>query len=241
MLGLKVGGFTPLTLTDYPDHLAAVVFCQGCPWRCGYCHNPHLLPWDREERQERQGRSLQSWESILEFLKRRRGLLDAVVFSGGEPMAQPGLGDAIHQTRALGYKIGVHSGGSYPERLRGLLPSIDWVGLDVKADFESYHYVTHVPGSGLKALQSLRFLLESGLSYEVRTTVHPDLHRREDIYALASRLASLGVKSFVLQEFRSDGCANRNLTSSTQPSFLDSAYCNEVGRVFEKFEVRGHT
>ena len=85
--GLRVGGLVPLSTTDYPDHLSAVVFCQGCPWRCAYCHNPHLLP--------RRSDSEIAWPDVLAFLDRRRGLLDAVVFSGGEPTLQRALPDAM--------------------------------------------------------------------------------------------------------------------------------------------------
>ena len=84
---LQVGGLVPLSTADYPDHLAAVVFCQGCPWRCPYCHNPHLLP--------RRSDAPIDWADVLAFLERRRGLLEAVVFSGGEPTLQPALADAI--------------------------------------------------------------------------------------------------------------------------------------------------
>ena len=84
---LRIGGLTPLSSVDYPDHLSAVLFCQGCPWRCRYCHNPHLLP--------PRGRGEIEWRDALDFLERRRGLLDAVVFSGGEPTLHPGLADAM--------------------------------------------------------------------------------------------------------------------------------------------------
>ena len=107
--------------------LAAVVFCQGCPWRCGYCHNPGLIP--------PQGEHEVRWESVLEFLQRRRDLLDGVVFSGGEPTLQSGLDDAIRDVRALGFKIGLHTGGMYPQRLESILQRVDWVGMDVKAPF----------------------------------------------------------------------------------------------------------
>src|SRR5690606_12286562 len=98
---LKVGGLTPFTATDYPGHLSAVVFVQGCPWRCGYCHNPHL--------QERTPHSPIPWNDVLTLLDRRRGLIYAVVFSGGEPTMDPCLADALRETRALGFKIGLHS------------------------------------------------------------------------------------------------------------------------------------
>ena len=95
-VALRVGGLTQLSLSDWPGQLAAVVFCQGCPWRCGYCHNPHLIP-------PRAAAALE-WDDVLAFLERRRGLLDAVVFSGGEPTAQRGLAAAMREARALAYQ-----------------------------------------------------------------------------------------------------------------------------------------
>ena len=93
MSTLRIGGFTPFTTTDYPGQLAAVVFCQGCPWRCAYCHNPHLLPVE--------GPESHAWPDLLRFLASRRGLLDAVVFSGGEPTLQGGLADASALTARM--------------------------------------------------------------------------------------------------------------------------------------------
>lgn len=122
---LHVGGFVPFTSTDYPDALSAVVFCQGCPWRCGYCHNPHLIPARADVHHD--------FDAILAWLASRRGLLDAVVFSGGEPTAQPGLVHAMQQVRRLGFLVGLHTSGAYPRRLADALPLTDWVGLDVKA------------------------------------------------------------------------------------------------------------
>src|SRR5689334_15533531 len=111
---LRIGGLTPLSTTDYPGQLAAVVFCQGCPWRCSYCHNPHLL--------SARAKHALGWDDVAAFLSRRRGLLDAVVFSGGEPLAQAALPDAMRQTKAMGYRIGLHTGGAYPPRLVAVLP-----------------------------------------------------------------------------------------------------------------------
>ena len=122
---MRVGGFVPFTSTDYPGALAAVVFCQGCPWRCGYCHNPHLVP--------ARGEGERGFDGILEWLENRRGLLDAVVFSGGEPTAQAALDEAMDAVRARGFKIGLHTGGAYPRRLAALFRHVDWIGFDVKA------------------------------------------------------------------------------------------------------------
>ncbi|MDE2090165.1 MAG: radical SAM protein, partial [Gammaproteobacteria bacterium] len=91
MEALRVGGLTPLTTVDFPGCLAAVVFCQGCPGRCGYCHNPHLLPATSST-------AARPWAQVRDFLERRRGLLDGVVYSGGEPTAQTGIVAAVHES-----------------------------------------------------------------------------------------------------------------------------------------------
>src|SRR5512138_1671682 len=196
---LRVGGLTPLSTTDWPGMLVAVVFCQGCPWRCGYCHNPHLIP--------AQGESEIPWDEVIAFLRRRRGLLDGVVFSGGEPTAQAGLAAAMREVRALGFKTALHTGGAYPRRLAEVLPLVDWVGLDAKAPFADYARITGVEDSGRSAQASLELLLASGVEHEIRTTVHPALLADAEVLALAHALSGRGVKRYVLQPFRTQGCA----------------------------------
>jgi pyruvate formate lyase activating enzyme len=205
---LRVGGFTPFTATDYPDALAAVVFCQGCPWRCAYCHNPNLIA--------ARGRDEFDFGRILGWLESRRGLLDAVVFSGGEPTAQAGLSTAIDGVRSLGYKVGLHTGGAYPRRLAEVLPKVDWVGLDVKAPIAEYGAVTGVPGSGPAALASLDLVRGSGAAYEVRTTVHPTLTPPGAMERLARELAARSVERWILQAFRATGCANESIAAAAQ-------------------------
>jgi pyruvate formate lyase activating enzyme len=197
---LRVGGLTPLSTTDWPGMLAAVVFCQGCPWRCRYCHNPHLIP-PRSDGEI-------PWDDVLAFLHRRRGLLDGVVFSGGEPTLQPELADAMREVRALGFKVGLHTGGAYPRRLAELLPLVDWVGLDAKAPFADYARITGVAGSGDPALASLDAVLASGVEHEIRTTVHPALLADAEVADLAQALSARGVTRHVIQAFRSQGCAD---------------------------------
>ncbi len=164
---LRVGGLTPMTSLDYPGELAAVVFCQGCPWRCRYCHNGHLLPT--------QAADPIPWVGVRRFLEHRRGLLDAVVFSGGEPSLQAALPAALAEIRGLGFKTGLHTAGPYPSRLARALPHLDWVGLDIKALPEDYPRITGVPGSGERAWASLSLLLAARIKLEVRTTPLPGL------------------------------------------------------------------
>ncbi len=196
-LALRVGGLTPLTTIDFPGRLAAVVFLQGCPWRCSYCQNPDLVAAD--------ARAAMSWDDVRAFLKRRRGLLDGVVFSGGEPTLQAGLGDAMQEVRELGFAVGLHSAGMYPDRLAKLLPSLDWIGLDVKAPQHEHDAITGVPGSGAKARASLAHVLRSGIAYECRTTWHAGLFALERLLALAQDLAGLGVTHWSVQGCRVEG------------------------------------
>lgn len=192
--GLRIGGFTPFTATDYPGYLAAVVFCQGCPWRCSYCHNPHLLPANGPETHD--------WADILTILETRRGLLDAVVFSGGEPTLQQGLPTAIETVRAMGFKVGLHSAGMYPERLASLLPLIDWIGLDVKALTQAYPRITGVPGSGEKAWESVRLVVNSGVAHQMRCTWSPVLFAEADLECIRHTLRILGAPELDVQECR---------------------------------------
>ena len=201
--GLRVGGFQPFAATDYPGKLAAVVFCQGCPWRCGYCHNPELIP--------ARGPDERDFARILDWLKSRRGLLDAVVFSGGEPTAQAGLESAITAVRAYGFAVGLHTSGAYPRRLAKVLPGVDWVGLDIKAPVAAYDGVTGIAGSGAPAFASLELVLAAGVPLEVRTTVHPSLTPPPALERLACELSARGVERWALQAFRSTGCANEAL------------------------------
>ena len=121
---LRVGGFVPFTLTDYPDALAAVVFCQGCPWHCGYCHNPHLIAARVTTSAISRASSIGSHASRT---ARRRRVL------GRRAHGPAGARRSRRGGASQGFKIGLHTGGAYPRRLRIVLPLIDWVGIDVKA------------------------------------------------------------------------------------------------------------
>jgi pyruvate formate lyase activating enzyme len=150
---------TGLSASDYPGKLAAVVFCQGCAWRCTYCHNPHLLDPEAER--------LIPWESVMRFLERRRGLIDAVVFSGGEPTLQRSLPRAIGEVKRLGYLIGLHTAGIVPRLLERVLPLVDWVGMDLKSgDWARHAGVTQVAGSGERARRSRDLIRASGVAFE---------------------------------------------------------------------------
>lgn len=191
---LRVGGLQRWTSIDFPGRLAAVVFCQGCPWRCSYCQNPELLD-------ARAGPQL-AWEEVLRFLAGRRGLLDGVVFSGGEPTLQPALGAAMKEVRALGFEVALHTSGMYPDRLAEVLPVVDWVGLDIKAPWDRMDAVTASRGSASRVLDSLLQVLIGGVAHECRTTWSPELFPLHELHTLTEELAALGVKRWRLQQLR---------------------------------------
>ncbi|GGP25526.1 anaerobic ribonucleoside-triphosphate reductase activating protein [Silvimonas amylolytica] len=230
----KLGGVVPFSSCDYPGHLACVVFISGCPWRCHYCHNPHL-----QERHKQP--TSPTWNDTLAWLHSRRGLLDAVVFCGGEPLAEHWLPHMMTQVRQLGFQVALHTGGAYPARLRQCLPLLDWVGFDVKAPFASYESVTQVRNSGRAARESLHLLIESGVPFECRTTVHPALHDTASLLQLAGTLAVQGVENFVLQPFRASGCASPMLLQKAiPPDWPDAVTLTRLRSVLPHTSIRTH-
>lgn len=229
---LHVGGFVPFTATDYPDALAAVVFCQGCPWRCGYCHNPHLIP--------ARGDAGHDFAAILEWLAARRGLLDAVVFSGGEPTAQAALPEAMAAVRRMGFLVGLHTSGAYPRRLAACLPFTNWTGLDIKAPRGQYAAVTGIDGCDDAPRASLDLVRRDGVAFEVRTTVHPGLLPPAALETLACELAARGIVRWILQPFRATGCTDDALAATApRDGGLDAALLARLARHVPGIEVRG--
>lgn len=205
---LQIGGFVPFTTVDYPGKLGAVVFCQGCGWRCRYCHNTHLQEFHVDNPPWR-------WRAVLGLLEERRGFLEAVVFSGGEPTAQAAIVRAIREVKDMGYLVGLHSAGMHPDRLAGALPLVDWVGLDIKAPLdERYEAVTGRPGSHESVARSLDLVLASGVEYELRTTVHPSLLNECGKEEILSMLEKRGARAPRFQAFRREGCLDSGLLAA---------------------------
>jgi len=194
---LSIGGFQPFSSVDWPGRLTATVFLQGCPWQCTYCHNPAL--------QDSNADGSVQWSDVMDTLRSRRGMLDAVVFSGGEPTRQPGLANAMAQVRDLGFLVGLHTAGAYPRSLAEVLPLVDWVGFDIKAAPGTYERITGQGVSAVKAWSSLELVMRSGVDYEVRITVDPTVHSRQDVLDAAREVIRRGAHAPVLQEARAHG------------------------------------
>lgn len=226
---IQIGGVTPFTTIDYPGELSAVLFLQGCPWCCDYCHNKDFI--------DRQQAASVSWESVLDFLGERKTLLDAVVFSGGEPTLQTGLPEAIQQVKHLGFKIGLHTAGVYPKRLKKLLPWLDWVGLDIKAPASRYPAITGVSNSAERAWQSARMLVDADVDYEIRTTLHPKLISRSDLYQLADELKQINVCHYSVQQCNTRYCSDDSIEEQDFTS-LNQNDLDRIGNNFPSFEYR---
>ena len=231
---LRVGGFEPLTTVEWPGRLSAVVFLQGCPWKCRYCHNAELTPLTAA--------GMTSWANTLAQIETRRGFIDAVIFSGGEPTYQSSLPAAIREVAAMGFEVALHSNGFSPDALQAVLDTdeVDFVAMDVKAPFDEYELVTQVPSSGRSARESVPVVLQSGLDHEFRTTYHPALLTHDHLRTIARELADLGATRWVVQLFRSEGCPVKWLRESMAlPATVPEGLEAELAGMIEGFEVRG--
>jgi pyruvate formate lyase activating enzyme len=177
---------------DYPGKLSCVVFCQGCPLRCGYCHNPEFQSYEKSAKID--------FQEFLSFLKSRSGYLDAVVFSGGEPLLQSELVQVIEFVKKLGFLVGIHTSGVVPDMFERIVSLVDWVGFDVKTVFRKYEVITKVLNSGLLAKTSLEILLNSEIDYEIRTTYDSRFISQDDIVEIARILQEAKVQEWVIQE-----------------------------------------
>jgi len=176
------------------------------------------------------------WPEVFAFLESRRGLLDGVVFSGGEPTLQAALTEAVQAVRGLGFRVGLHTAGMVPERFASLLPLLDWVGFDVKAPSRAYARITGTNDSEDKALASLQLLLACGIPYEVRTTLHPTLLSIAEMVELRDQLLSLGVTHYAIQRFRSAGTRTSGLPQLPEQEQLSLP--PDYGNNFLHFLVR---
>ncbi len=193
-----IGDVEKFSIVDFPNQIAAVAFLQGCPWRCPFCYNLSL--------QKIGGQPESDWTftKFINFLEKRRGVLDAVVFSGGEPLAQDGLPEAIETVKAMGYKIGLHTGGYRPKKLEQVISALDWCGLDIKAPLtpERYQQATGGFNRVENVIRSLEILIRSGITFECRTTCDPRILTIDDLYEMAQFLKNAGVKEYYLQKYR---------------------------------------
>ena len=229
---IRIGDIEKFSLVDFPSKIAAVIFMQGCPWRCPFCYNQSL--------QNPTGESDATWAHLLHLLEHRKGILDAVVFSGGEPLMQNNLPQAIDIVKSMDFEIGLHTGGYNPDALAKILDKIEWVGFDIKAPFDAEHYkrATGSVGDIEKIKQSLDLLIKSGVHFECRTTCDPRLLEIADIYKIADELSARGVKEYYIQKYRPIPSDTTTQESDCNKFFNDTDLIAYLRSKFAIFDVR---
>lgn len=195
---MKIAGLRKLTLLDFPGRVACIVFVGGCNFRCPFCHNASLVV-SRGEHEAISG------EDFFSFLKKRKGILDGVVITGGEPTLVAGLYDFIAAIKREGYPVKLDTNGSRPDRLKPLLEDglLDYIAMDVKALPENYERVAGVKVNFETLAESIDMIRKSGLPHEFRTTVVKGLHTEEDVVGIARLLGENEV--YYLQGFVDSG------------------------------------
>lgn len=196
---MRIQGFQKLTLLDYPGKVACILFTEGCNFRCPFCHNAALVSHvDPSARL--------SEEEILSQLEKRKGILDGVCVTGGEPLLQRGLEEFLSAVKQMGLSVKLDTNGTFPERLRALVEAgvVDYVAMDVKNCREKYARTAGVQTLALDAIEeSVAFLLEGRVPFEFRTTVTEELHTPEDIGAIAEWIK--GAPAYYIQNFVDSG------------------------------------
>ncbi len=226
MKSVQIGGLVSFTTIDYPGKLAAVLFLVGCPLRCAYCSNPHLLtPHNGEYDPER----------VFEWLQSRVGKLEAVVFSGGEALMQ---GDTtieyMRRVRELGFKIGLHTNGFYPETLRRASDVVDWIGLDFKATRDKYPDLTGQYIAYDNMIKSLDIWQSTGKDFEVRITCDPRFITKMDLIEIAEILHQRNVANIAIQKYipHFEDDAHKTDSATREQFFNDSPLREKINSMF---------
>jgi pyruvate formate lyase activating enzyme len=204
-MSLRIAGFNRTSLLDWDGCVAAVIYLQGCNFRCGYCHNPPLLPLEPELDE-------MPLQEVLEYLSEHRDFIDGVVVTGGEPTIHADLHMLLRQLRAIGMKTKVDTNGSNPSMLEDLICGglVDFIAMDVKAPLDERY--SRVAGVGVdlgKIAGSISLLKKGEVDYEFRTTVVPFFIQEKEVEEIAAAIA--GSRRFVLHQFRPERCLDPRL------------------------------
>lgn len=240
-----IGGLEKLTLLDYPDHLAAIVFTQGCNFRCHFCYNP-MLVLSREGADEKNIKKEKGFSQIFPkdlflFLESRRGRLDGVVITGGEPTLHADLPIFIAKIKSFGYDVKLDTNGTDPVMLKNLIKAklIDYIAMDLKAPLDKYELTTGVKVNCNNLTKSVKIIMTSGLPYEFRTTVVPGLLEKQDFIEMGKLIK--GADKWYLQNFKSDtGLVDQKYQAKKAYSNKEMSEFAALGSQYVKqCEVRG--
>lgn len=196
---MQINGFQKLTLLDFPEKTACIVFTAGCNFRCPFCHNASLVTHIDNSYNV-------SEEEVFSYLEKRKGLIEGVCISGGEPLLQPDIKEFIKKVKNLGYAVKLDTNGSSPQKLIDLVNSglVDYVAMDIKNSKEKYALTVGINNLNMADIEkSVEFLLSSKVAFEFRTTVTDGLHEIEDIEKIADWIG--GADKYFIQNFTDSG------------------------------------
>ncbi|MBR5473449.1 MAG: anaerobic ribonucleoside-triphosphate reductase activating protein [Clostridia bacterium] len=229
---MQFSGFQKLTLLDYPEKTACTLFTAGCNFRCPFCHNAALVT-------HIDNTNYFSEEYVLDYLKKRAGILDGVCITGGEPLMHQGLFDFIKKVKELGYSVKLDTNGSYPEKLSALIDSglVDYVAMDIKNSPEKYLLTADCSEEYFeKVKQSVNILKQGKIDFEFRTTVVREYHEIEDIKKIAEWIAP--VNKYFLQNFIDSGDIIKNNLSAHNRETLEFMR-SAAGDTIPNTQIRG--
>ncbi len=225
---MKIFGINKLTLMDFPDRTACILFVGGCNMRCPFCHNSGIVasgsPIDQQE--------------IVDYLTKRRAMLDGVVISGGEPTIYPDLPQYIASIRAMGFAIKLDTNGTHPDMLQQLISDglVDYVAMDIKNSLSAYASTSGVDSIDTTAIErSIAILMSSSVQYEFRTTVVQQLHTADHFVEIAQLIA--GAPRYYLQRYNDNGETFDNTLTPPSDSTLQQ-YADIVRTTVPCVEVR---
>lgn len=224
-------GLQKLTLLDFPEKTACTVFTGGCNLRCPFCHNASLVTGESNDRIDE--------EEFFAFLQKRRGVLDGVCITGGEPLLQNDIEDFCARIKRLGYAVKLDTNGCFPDKLISLCDKklIDYVAMDIKNSKQSYEKTVGIPGFDITPVEkSVEFLMRGSVGCEFRTTVVKELHSESDFYKIGDWL--LCAKKYFLQQFVDSGdILQRGLSAHTNADM--ERFCAILKEKIPAAQLRG--
>ena len=230
---MDIGGFQKNSLIDFPETLACIIFTQGCNFICPYCHNPDLVAGP----QKRAG-NLYDESTIFKFLEKRKGFIEGVVITGGEPTLQNDLILFCQKIKNLGYKLKIDSNGTRPQVLANLIKNklVDFISMDIKTSLENYHLVLPQTFDTLKIVESIRLLMDKAPAYEFRTTCSRPFVSKKIMDDIGQMIA--GASKYILQKCSRDVNVLDPDFVTTDINFFSDKEMLELQKTIEKYVVK---
>ena len=228
---MQILGLQKTTLLDYPGHVAATIFLGGCNMRCPFCHNMNLVNMDSGEQYTQ--------EDILAFLSKRKGVLDGVCITGGEPTIHPELPDFIRSIKNIGLAVKLDTNGTNPQMLSTIIENnlVDYIAMDIKSSPKLYGITCGVPDISISNIKdSIKLIMSSGIDYEFRTTIVSEYHTPEAISEIGQLIQ--GAKHYYLQSFiDSEYVPDHSLSPLTKDTLIE--YKDTLSQYATHVDIRG--